>query len=200
MMAGSLEKFLQDQRGGTMLEFTMIVVLMFGMTFGIVDFGRAFWLWNSAEKATQIGVRAAIITDPVLPALAAFDCNNAGVALGTRCGLGGDTYGTVSCSGDTMLCTGTLAGGADPAPFDMILARMQVAYPSLTRANVIVEYRDVGLGFAGRADGPVPAVTVKLTGLTFNFLAMGDLFGLGPITMPDFKATLIGEDLSSAAR
>ncbi len=200
------QDFVRDQRGAAMLEFTLVVVLMFVMTFGIVDFGRAFWLWNSAEKATQIGVRAAIIADPLLADLATYDCNNASVTLGTPCRLGGDTFGTVECRGDTMACTvtgggGGLAGGpVVAAPLNMILDRMRVAFPSLQAANVIVEYRDIGLGFAGRQDGPVPAVTVRLTGLTYNFLALGDLLGMGAITMPDFKATLIGEDLSSAGR
>jgi len=204
MMASLFKDFFRDRRGAAMLEFTAIVLLMFTMVFGIIDFGRAFWLWNSAEKATQIGARAAIIADPVAPELATFDCDNGGVLLGTPCRLGGDSFGAISCSGSTSNCSvsgGTLGSATfDNTPFNMILSRMQVSYPSLQTANVVVEYRDIGLGFAGRQDGPVPAVTVRLTGLTYNFLTLGNLLGLGPITMPDFKTTLIGEDLSSAGR
>ena len=45
----------------------------------------------------------------------------------------------------------------------------------------------------------MPLVTVRTTGLTYNFVALGGLmsfFGqtLGPITMPGFDATLVAED------
>jgi hypothetical protein len=45
----------------------------------------------------------------------------------------------------------------------------------------------------------VPTVTMQLTGLQFEFLALGDLLGLQPITMPPFTVTMTGEDLSRLA-
>ena len=33
--------------------------------------------------------------------------------------------------------------------------------------------------------------------LTFNFVFLEGLFGFGPIAMPDFRATLIAEDLKN---
>ena len=74
---------------------------------------------------------------------------------------------------------------------------MQKMYPRLQAQNVIVEYVDVGLGFAGRQH-PVPEVRVRLTGLTFDYVFLGGLLGFSSITMPDFRASLVGEDLSSA--
>jgi hypothetical protein len=74
---------------------------------------------------------------------------------------------------------------------------MQVVYPALTSAQVNIEYSDVQLGFAGRGV-PVPAVTVRLTGITFNFLVLNDLLGLSPISMPGMAATLTGEDLTAS--
>jgi hypothetical protein len=41
-------------------------------------------------------------------------------------------------------------------------------------------------------------VTVRLTGMTYNFIALDDLLGFGPVTMPGFDATLVGEDLNGA--
>jgi hypothetical protein len=74
---------------------------------------------------------------------------------------------------------------------------MQVVYPQLQASEVTVEYRDIGLGFAGR-EGPVPAVTVRLNNIQFNFIVLSSLLGLPTITMPDFRATLVGEDLTAA--
>jgi hypothetical protein len=165
------------------------------MTLGFVDLARAFSQWNIAEKATQIGVRAAIITDPVATELADFDCKNASITLGTQCANGGTTFGTISCSGATTSCSN--GDTFDNTAFNTILSRMQVVYPQLQGSQVIVEYRDVGLGFAGR-EAPVPAITVRLNNIQFNFLVLNDLLGLPAITMPSFHATLVGEDLTAA--
>ena len=74
---------------------------------------------------------------------------------------------------------------------------MQIIYNKIQPENVVVEYTHVGLGFAGNPLGPDlhPAVTVRLVGMGFEFLTPG-LAGLLPIiTMPDFAATMTGEDL-----
>jgi hypothetical protein len=67
----------------------------------------------------------------------------------------------------------------------------------LQAENVVIEYIDIGLGFAGR-QSPVPEVRVSLTGLTFDYAFLGGILGNWSIAMPDFRATLVGEDLSSA--
>ena len=71
-------------------------------------------------------------------------------------------------------------------------------YPAIKDANVIVSYKNVGLGFAGNPDGPdvSPLVTVKLTGLTFHPITC---FVLPcSMTMPDFSAALTAEDLNGS--
>jgi hypothetical protein len=72
-------------------------------------------------------------------------------------------------------------------------------YPFVTAENVSITYTHTGLGFAGRPGGPVPTITLQLTGLTFDFFALGALLELGQLTMPDFKVTMTGEDLNRAA-
>ncbi|MPY75140.1 MAG: pilus assembly protein [Alphaproteobacteria bacterium] len=192
-----LKPFLEETRGAVMVEFTIIFMLLFLLTGGIVDFGHLLYQWNSAEKATQAGVRAAVISDPVATELADFDCDNASVTLGTPCRNGGTSFGIVECRGGSCTCAGLPNGCTfSAAALNPILAPMQKMFPRLQAQNVIVEYEDVGLGFAGRA-GPVPEVRVRLTGLTFEYAFLGSLLGLSNITMPDFRATLVGEDLSS---
>ena len=65
--------------------------------------------------------------------------------------------------------------------------------------NVIVSYTYSGLGFAGRIGGPVPTVTVELTGLNCPFFFSGGLMGFDDIVIPTMRTTITGEDLSSSA-
>ena len=73
------------------------------------------------------------------------------------------------------------AVGADQTP------GMCDVFSRVQPQNVIVTYEQTGLGFAGRPGGPVPTITVELTGLTFNYVFLGGLFG--PITMPPMRTT-----------
>lgn len=190
-----LHSLLKNRSGSAMVEFTIIFMLLMLLTGGIVDFGNLLFQWNSAEKATQAGVRAATISDPVAAELATFDCDNSSITLGTPCRNGGSSFGTIVCNGAASTCSG---GNTFSTPaFNLILAPMRKMFPRLQAQHVIVEYTDVGLGFAGRK-APVPEIRVRLTGLTFDYAFLGGLLGFSSITMPDFRATLVGEDLSSA--
>lgn len=191
-----IRSMIEDSKGAVMVEFSLILVVLLILTLGIVDFGNFWYQWNSAEKATQVGVRAATISDPVATELSSFDCGtSSGILAGTPCRNGGDTFGTIVCNGSASSCSGAYSFSA--SALALIVAPMQKVYPRVQATNVIVEYVDVNLGFAGR-QGPVPEVRVRLTGLTFDYAFLGGLLGFSNITMPDFRATLIGEDLSSA--
>ena len=180
--------------GAAMVETTLTLLLLLGLTFGIVEFSNVFWQWNSAEKATKLGARLAVTANPVAQELKTFDCASDTILLGTKCSdPNALTFGTVICNGATSSCSGGYSFST--AAFDVIFAQMRALFPRVQRANVVIEYRDLRLGFAGRRS-PVPGVTVRLTGMIFTFTALDDLFGLGPVTMPDFRATLTGEDLS----
>jgi Flp pilus assembly pilin Flp len=189
-----IKTFRKDTRGAAMVEFTVVMMVLFLLTGGIIDFGHLLFQWNSAEKATQAGARAAAISDPVAAELAIFDCDNDTISLGTPCSPDGDSFGTVVCNGSGS-CSGGYSFSA--GAFNLILAPMQQMFPRLQPQNVVVEYIDIGLGFAGR-QSPVPEVRVSLTGLTFDYAFLGGFLGNWSIAMPDFRATLVGEDLSSA--
>jgi hypothetical protein len=201
---GVNHQFLRNEDGATLIETSLVFTLLILLTLGFVDFARAFSQWNIAEKATQIGVRAAIITDPVREELADFDCDTPQITLGLPCSEPlAQGFGTIACNGASSSCSAgsNMPSGNtfDATAFNTILSRMQVVYPGLQASQVIVEYRDIKLGFAGR-EAPVPAVTVRLSNIPFNFLTLNSLLGLPTITMPDFRATLIGEDLTAAGR
>ena len=79
----------------------------------------------------------------------------------------------------------------------------------LDASNLTIDYSHVGMGFAGRPGlDIVPVVTVRLTGVTFDFMILSFIRPLlfygseQPTTsgfpMPPFTATLSGEDMFSA--
>jgi len=174
---------------------TLVAFLLFLTTFSIAEFGYAWWQWNAAEKATQLGVRLAVVSDPIATQLATFDCGNASTLAGTPCSTAGaSNFGTVTCNGAAHSCDGGYT--FSNTEFNRLVTRIRGIYPAATDANVTVVYTDIGLGFAGRG-APVPLVSVRLVNMTFNWGALSFVMG-ATIAMPDFRATLTGEDLHTA--
>ncbi len=197
-----LRRLARDQRGISSIEFALVVTVFFMMVLGLVDFSRAMWEWNAAAKATHWGVRYAIVNDMVAIRMrewsgTADGALSAGVTV-TVADLGGlaDTFtcnSTDGCNGSVDTTT-----DFDDIAFALIVARMQTIYDKIQPENVVVEYRHIGLGFAGNPIGPDlhPAVTVTLVNMQFDLITPG-LAGIFDITMPDFAATMTGEDLTS---
>jgi len=207
-------RFARDVRGATLVEASLLIPFVFVFMFGAIEFLFAFHQWNRAAKAVERGARLAIVSNPVdanLPALTD--------AVGTL--VPGDplpaNYFRSVCRPATCTLTvgGAAAGGRyAAAAMDRIVfgrngracgdarsaydAGMCDIFPRIAPANVVVEYAHTGLGFVGRPGGPVPSVTVSLTGLTFRFFFLESLPGFGPIAMPPMRVTLTGEDLLSA--
>jgi Flp pilus assembly protein TadG len=202
----------RDERGTTAVEFALVGLLLFIVSFGIIDFGLAYWQWVMAEKATQVGVRKAVVSNMVAQGLTTWPINNGGTsANGTACTTG--TTIITDCSFSPVTCTSNAAGTtitcscpSTPCPkgtpaasdFTAIVAEMQKMDPYIANNNVQITYSQNGLGFVGRPNGLPVTVTVTLTGMTFRFLVIDKLvrFG-GTFSMPPFNATLVGEDLSS---
>ena len=211
---GFLRRLGRDARGATLVEASLLIPFVFVFMFGAVEFLFAFHQWNRAMKAVERGARLAIVSDPVDAGLATVTD-----AAGTL--LPGDPlpsgYFLSVCRPSTCTLTvgGAAAGGRyEAAAMDRIVfgrngracgdaanayeAGMCDIFPRITPANVIVEYAHTGLGFVGRPGGPVPSVTVSLTGLSFRFFFLESIPGFGPIAMPPIRVTLTGEDLLSA--
>ncbi len=197
-----LRRLIRDQRGISSIEFVIVASVFFMLIFGMVDFSRAMWEWNAAAKATHWGVRYAVVNDMGAIRLVDFQGGSFGVDAGTSVGAG---VVVANLGTDTFTCTNTgCNGNGDPDDdfdvdaFGLIVARMQLIYDKIQPENVIVEYRHIGLGFAGDPLGPDrhPWVTVRLTGMKFDFVTPG-LSGILDIDLPDFAATMTGEDLTS---
>src|SRR5262245_43848606 len=190
-----------------MVEFSLIAFLLFVVTGGLVDFGFGLYQWNSATKALQLGARLASISDPVDSTLKDWDgLNVSGTVAGGKfpaftrvcegakgvnasCpGYSSDAMNTIVYGRGQNTC-GVVAADRTPAMCD-IFSRVQPT-------NVIITYQQTGLGFAGRPGGPVPTITVELTGLTFAFVFLNGLLGFAPIPLPPMKTTVTGEDMST---
>lgn len=185
------------RRGGAAAEFGLVLPLLFVLIFLIIDAGRVMFAWNLAEKATQMGVRYAVVTDMIPAGLASYSFATSGGIIagepipesafgGARC----DNTGCTCKTGMTCPALGTPVAGA----FQKIVDRMRLTYPAIQAANVLVDYDYSGLGYAGDPIGPdvSPLVTVRLRNMTFTPIT---LLGMGPaINLPDFSATLTQED------
>jgi Flp pilus assembly protein TadG len=182
---------LRSDRAASAVEFAMVLPLLLLLIFGIIDIGRYMWTINQAEKATQMGVRYAVVSDPVANVI-----NTDFVSFGIA---GGDPVPTATF--DNAVCTNTSctvvgAGGIDTSrnatAFTQIVTWMQKFLPVIQPSNVKVTYQNVGLGYSGDPINPNVAAltTVELTGLTFQPLL---LFG-GSINLPPIKASLTLED------
>ncbi|OBQ92927.1 pilus assembly protein [Mesorhizobium sp. WSM3866] len=207
-----IRRFAKSEDGAAMVEMTIVATLLFALTLGFVDFGYAFYQWNAATKAVQVGARLASISDAVATNLAtAAPTANPGAPV-----VAG-AYGPFVCSytGATGSCTNN--GGFNAAAFSRVFRGdtantsddacpaltagqrpgMCHFFPGLLRSNVVVTYMATGLGYQTRLGGPVPTITVSLQNRTFQFFFLQGLMGFANINVPSMLSTVTGEDLKS---
>jgi len=196
----SLRRLALNRCGASAVEFALVLPLLLIFIFGIIDTGRFMWEYNEAEKATQMGVRYAVVTNPVPSGLSSYSFSiSDGVAQGNAVPTA--NFSSATCTSSSCSCAGGAfcsSVGYDGTAFNDIVTRMAMMYPAITANNVQVVYQNVGLGFAGNPDGPDVStlVTVKLNGL--NFQPITCLVFACSIPMPDFSAALTLEDASGS--
>lgn len=188
-------KFRKNQKGSSLVEFSLILPMLFAVLFGIIDMGYLLYQYNAAVKATQVGAQYAATHAPVVD-----DLNDCGPGTysdkaGTDCGsVAGYTNWSVKCPGGPN-CNATVM--AD------ILTRMQNVYPNLEAENVSVTFSgEPGLGYIGRGR-PVPAITVAIEDLDYEFVAVGifvnsmaNALKINPdIGISSARTSIIAEDL-----
>jgi hypothetical protein len=190
---------LRSNGGASAAEFALVLPLLLLLLFGVIDAGRFMWEYNRAEKATQMGVRFAATTDPVLGSGFSdysFPVND-GISQGSAVPTA--NFSSATCTVGSCTCTGGDVCDEvayDSNAFQRITDRMTAMYPQIGQNNVSIEYKNVGLGFAGDPNGPdvAPLITVRLTDMVFHPITC--LMFACSIDMPDFRASLTAEDLS----
>lgn len=215
MATGERRSFWDDESGATMLEFTVGMMTFFVILFGIIEFTYIFYQWNAATKAVQFGARLAAVSDPVSSDLKTMTGLGGGTDPGeampyfvrtctatTATGSGGScSGGTYEAAAMQAIVFGRNAAG-DPltacgAPSGNSLRNGMCNYFSNINSaqRVEIKYEHTALGYAGRPGGPVPTITVSLTGISYNFIFLNSLMGFVGAPVPALATTVTGEDL-----
>ena len=206
----------RDETGAVLVEISILLPIVITILCGSIDFLYAFYQWNAAAKAVQVGARIAAVSDPVAAGL--NDLTNLVVLSGSVAPRRPMPGFTLTCDGrvEACTCSGNCPGiSANPynaaAMNRLIFGRgsssctdattyyatgMCDILPSITAANVRIVYTQTGLGYAGRPGGPVPTVTVSLQDLQFQFFFLSYLLGRN-IPIPAMTTTITAEDLCS---
>jgi len=54
----------RKQKGQTLVEFALVALIFFVILFGLIEFARALWTWNTIVQATRAGARFAVVEAP----------------------------------------------------------------------------------------------------------------------------------------
>jgi TadE-like protein len=98
-----------DVKGSVLVEVSIMLPILIFFVLGSVDFLFAFYEWNAATKAVQVGARIAAVSNPVMTNLNVF--STALVSRAIRPGSAMPSF-TVTCDGATATCAcdGTCVG------------------------------------------------------------------------------------------
>ncbi len=178
----------------------MVLPLLILFILGMIDAARLMWETNRVEKATQMGARMAVVTQPVSTGLATHDYLGGGLTQGDI--IPRSALGVITCGRNSCTCTGSCPNNAtvsDATAFDLIFARMQLMKPDISADEVTVSYRGSGLGYAGDPHGMdiSPLVTVELSDVEFRPITLLFAGGL-EFDLPAFRTTLTAEDSSGS--
>ncbi|MCM3417813.1 TadE/TadG family type IV pilus assembly protein [Sphingopyxis alaskensis] len=199
-MNGLLARFARSTGAGPAAEFALVLPLILIFLLGIIDVGRFAWEVNRAEKATQTGARWAAATNMIANGLAGYSFATGVDRIPAGTPVPASAFPGISCASNgttaTCTCLGTcnFPTTADNAAFATLIDRMNDIKPDIAPANVIVEYRNSGLGFSGDPNGPnvAPIISVQLRDLDFVPLTL--MLFSGTIDLPDFSYSLTMED------
>ena len=192
-MMRSVRQLAKNTAAATGVEFTLVLPILLFLLLGFIDAGRLMWTINRAEKATQMGVRYAVTTDMIAADLGSHIFTQSGVAQGDP--IPTSAFLGVSCT--SASCTNKGAGptpGHSAAAFNNLLARMRFFYPEITAANLVVDYDNSGIGYAGDPNAPDVAALVTVRLVNINFQPLSTYVIAPPFLLPEFRSALTMED------
>lgn len=198
-------RFCRSRDGAVSIEGAIIGGIMIVIIGAALEMGYAFFQWNTAQQAARVGARIAITSDPVTTA---FD-NMTGLSGSVDVGDPMPAY-SFTCTGGVARCS---AGQFTSAAFNRIFYGRDSdgaceatsrerrglcdMFPEVDPKHVSVTYQNSGFGTAGNPAQIVPLITVKLSGLRFNFVFLDKLVPNPLSTMPDISVSMVAEDLKS---
>lgn len=200
-MVNRVQRFRRDQSGITLLEGLISLPIMMITFIVLVELGWGLFQWSQAAKAVQFGARRLAVSTPVVTNLDAMSADFGGLLEGDPVPA---TVVSVSCGAGAAACDATelnrLVFGSDGicngSAADTLLGMCDLM-PMIQPANLRITYIRDGLGYVGRPAGPVLSIRVELVDLQFNYLLLGNLFGLNSLSIPPHPVTITSEDLSS---
>ena len=201
----SMLRFRRNTAGAAAVETALLAPVFFVAVMSIFDLGLYFWRWNQAVEAARVGVRLAVVSDPVSSDLPAMTGLETGALAGQPVGeyervctpsacTGGGTYSAAAMS-RIYYGRGTVACAHGVATEQ---AGMCDVLPSLTPANVSVSYRASGVDVAGTAGALKPLVTVRIAGAAPRLVILHTVFPAFA-TLPVAEVTALAEDLRTTA-
>ncbi len=95
-------RFIRDDNGGVLVEATIMITIMFVFVLGSIDFLFAFYQWNAATKAVQVGARIAAVSDPVASGLTSLSARVVNASLRPASAM---PRFTITCDGSTATCS-----------------------------------------------------------------------------------------------
>lgn len=201
---GFIQRLVREERGGSAVEFALVIPVILLSIFLSIDVGVYGWKINIGEKSSQMGARFAAVTDSVDSAMATYDFVGktvSGVTYTQGDVIQASALGVETCTNTSCTCSPACpwTPSYNSTAFTNILARVQKTYPSVTAANLVVEYRGSGLGYAGDPNGMdiAPLVTVKLVNLTYSPMSL--YLVRAAVALPPFSYSLTSEDASGSA-
>jgi Flp pilus assembly protein TadG len=191
----SVNRFLRDSSGASLIEFTLVFPVVILAALGTLDVAYMLFDWATANKATFVGARRAVVLDPVATEVTNLTYSSAATETGLACfnPTTGAADPTINCPTVSTVCTPAATGGsctngytwnetafANPtasldSPLSGIFDQMHKVFPALQRQNVQISYQTNGLGFVGRPDGLPMNVTVSIQCVTHQFYFLGGL-------------------------
>lgn len=155
-----------QQRGVAAVEFAIIAMLLFTLLFGIIEFGRLFYVFNTVQEVTRHAAREAVVR---------WVDNSSTSPAKTLALFGGTSLpaGAEITAANINIDYLTAAGGT-PSPF-----------PGSAADNISA--------CLSGADGCIALVRVSIAGATYA--PMVGLFPYLSVTIPDSTVTMPAESL-----
>ncbi len=147
-------KLAGDRSGAVAVESAIVFGLLIVLTISLIEFSLALWQWNTAEKATELGVRYAVQSDPVSVGLAEYNgVTGGGLSPGTLLNFSNLDAFTLSCTNTSCSCSGAGCGDFNNSVSNPTGVRGNITAPMFSRIRELREFLRADRWHALRHEG-----------------------------------------------